>query len=126
MAQAFCAMPIDFDKEENSIKRSFALPSEPIKVGNDNLLRIIFAPDELTGLPRGDYAIFLSDKTTPEVRSYIQTNLLSEHVIDNIPSEKDSDILPFIREKNETREEYLSRIIEYTREDVKSRLELNQ
>ncbi len=42
------------------------------------ILGLIFAPDPLTGMPSSDISIYLSDKTNPQVRDYIQRFLMSE------------------------------------------------
>lgn len=122
MAQGFVSLPIDFDKEYKALERA-SLPSiEPIVLENDPLLKIIYGVNEDTGLPRGDYALYLSDKTSPEVRNYIQKNLLSENAVSTLSASNDNEILPFIRESYETRDEYVKRISDYVRKDLRGRL----
>lgn len=88
-------------------------PREPIK-GKDAILDTIFAVDPTTNLPKGDIAIYLSDKCNPQVREFIRLNLMAEH--GNMPAlpEKDSELLfDFIREKDETASDYARRMSQY-------------
>ena len=41
---------------------------------------IIFAVDPRTGLPSCDVAVFMSENTSPEIKQFIATNLMREHV----------------------------------------------
>lgn len=82
------------------------------KVDENPLLDVIYGVDENTKLPKGDIALYLSDRTTPEVRTFIQQNLMSD-----LPVEKGlpdgEDVTPFIREKGESAAEYGSRLAQY-------------
>lgn len=72
---------------------------------------MLFALDEKTRLPRGDMAVYLSDKTSPEVRAYIQQNILIPH--DGgvaIDAEHDSELFDFMRQNDESREDYIIRV----------------
>lgn len=42
------------------------------------ILGLIFAPDPLTGMPMSDISLYLSEKTNPQVRDYVQRFLMSE------------------------------------------------
>ena len=88
-------------------------PREAVK-GKDVILDTIFAVDPVTNLPKGDIAVYLSDKCNPQVREFIRLNLMAEH--GNMPAlpEKDSELLfDFIRDKNETASDYARRMSQY-------------
>ena len=88
-------------------------PREAVK-GKDVILDTIFAVDPVTNLPKGDIAVYLSDKCNPQVREFIRLNLMAEH--GNMPAlpEKDSELLfDFIREKDETASDYARRMSQY-------------
>ena len=95
-------------------------PDSNIKESNP-LLDLIFAPDE-RGCLNGDLSQFLSDKTNPQVREFIQSQLMIEN-----PDEKglslnadvinkmrgvvnDDDIARFSRNHGESPEQYAMRI----------------
>lgn len=42
------------------------------------ILGLIFAPSPLTGMPMSDISVYLSEKTNPQVRDYVQRFLMSE------------------------------------------------
>ena len=42
------------------------------------ILGVIFAPDPETGMPRSDIAIYMSEKTNPQVRDYINKFLMNQ------------------------------------------------
>lgn len=41
----------------------------------DEMVKLIYAPDPINGFPRGDLAFYLDSKTAPEVRQYIMDRL---------------------------------------------------
>lgn len=95
----------------------------------DDLLDLIYAVDERTGMPSGDLAIFTSENANPEIRAFIQQNLLNE-----VPSEKgklplpesvrnsfnskisDDDIASLSRNVGESTEEYAERLSNHVRD----------
>ena len=108
-----------------SVRNIETIPSNPRPqpdVKEDNpLLSLIFAPDE-RGCLNGDLSQFLSDKTNPQVREFIQSQLMIEN-----PDEKglslntdvinkmrgvvnDDDIARFSRNHGESPEQYAMRI----------------
>ena len=46
---------------------------------DDQLLQYIFGCDPVTGLPIGDLAIYLGDDANPEIKAYIEKNLLKDN-----------------------------------------------
>lgn len=88
----------------------------------DSLLDIIYSKDPITGLPRGDLSMFLSDKTNPQVRLFIEQNLLtarSENTPSVLPDDvvnqyrkvlTDDDIARYTRNHGESIEEYTKRM----------------
>lgn len=89
----------------------------------DELLDLIYGVDSVTGLPKGDLAQFLSDKTNPQLRQFIEANLMNENssnvdslhfgndVINKFRSViSDDDIVRFSRNHDETIEDYANRM----------------
>lgn len=58
---------------------------EPVRTSQDDLLDLIFAIDPITGFPSGSISQYLSDKTSDEVRDFIEKNILVD-----LPSQTDS------------------------------------
>lgn len=88
------------------------------------LLDYIYGINPETGLPNGDLAFYLGSDTRPEIRTFIEKNLLVDmsnlgkspldlptEVVNKMRSViTDDDIAHFSRNHGETREEYASRI----------------
>lgn len=88
------------------------------------LMDYIFGINPETGLPNGDLAFYLGKNTRPEIRTFIETNLMVDmsnigqspldlptEVVNKMRSTiTDDDIAQFSRNHDETREEYASRI----------------
>lgn len=79
---------------------------------SEPLLDVIFAPDPITLLPKGDIAVYLSKDTSAEVKSFIQANLMSEVIPDTPYIGEDDELFDFIRRPHETREAYAKRLNE--------------
>lgn len=90
---------------------------------NKQLLDYIFGKDPVSGHPSGDLSVYLGEKSNPEVKAFIQTNLMQPLIDDkgglNLSSDElnkirgtitDDDIAQFSRNHDETREEYADRI----------------
>ena len=90
------------------------------------LLALIYGVDETTGLPCGDISMYLSPKTNPEVRSFIEMNLMRDNSDGksqvSIPNEvlnqmrstiTDDDVARFSRGADESREDYALRVRNY-------------
>lgn len=103
----------------------FEIPwkSEPdVKSKKEELFDMIFSADPVTGVPQGDLAIYLGDKANPEIKAFIQNELLSERddladgvrmpdeVLNKFKSLSDDDVALFSRNHNESREEYANRL----------------
>lgn len=90
---------------------------------NITLLNLIYAPDEVTGLPKGDIAMFLNEKANAQVKEFISMNLMKENSDSSqglsFPQEyinkinkyvTDDDIAMYSRDANETPSEYAQRM----------------
>lgn len=96
-----------------------------VRQPDQTLLDLIFSSDPVTGLPQGDLAVFTGDNANPEVKLFIQQNLMNENPelngLSNLPTEvtnhfktlTDDDIATFSRNNNESREEYAYRLRAY-------------
>ena len=80
----------------------------------DSVLKQVYAPDPVSGLPTGDLSLYLSDKTNPEIKNFILHNLLNDVSAAAMPkaplSMSDSDILVLSRNPGESREAYANRM----------------
>lgn len=45
---------------------------------SDSLIRLIYAPDKTTRLPKGDLSFWVSDKVNPQIKEYILNHLLMD------------------------------------------------
>ena len=82
---------------------------------SNEVLKQIFALDPATGLPCNDEAVFLSEKTNPLIKQYIQTQLRqqdkpSSNSFDGITAD---DLEALTRNCDETRSEYAARVQKY-------------
>lgn len=89
---------------------------------DNTLLDLIFSVDPVSGLPQGDLAVFMGDNANPEIKLFIQQNLMNENPdingLENLPTDvtnkfrslSDDDIATFSRNNNESREEYAYRL----------------
>lgn len=84
---------------------------------NDELhqiLKEIFSVDPATGLPRGDIAYFLSKDGNPQVKAWLETNLLSPRSANGMqdPAKVSDDlIVEMSRKSDETTEGYATRLM---------------
>ena len=77
----------------------------------DALLSSIYSRDPESGLPTGDYTAFLGANTSPEVKAYIQNQLLTSHDLESgLPAESEDELFDYIRQKGESLEDYFARI----------------
>ena len=102
---------------------------------DSQLLDYIYALDPVTSLPCGDLAIYLGDRANPEIRYFIEMNLLQplapeagsdmpDEVVNKFRTLSDDDIAFFSRSKIETREEYADRLkLYFVQEKQKRRQE---
>lgn len=104
---------------------SLLVPKFDVKDKNKQVLDLIFGVDPNTGLPSGDLSQFVNDKVNPEVRLFIEQNLLipresnSGLSIDQDTVNKmnanltDDDIAKFSRNHGESKEDYALRLKDY-------------
>lgn len=81
---------------------------------DDVLFKVIYSLDPETGLPKGDLQMFLSVDTSPEVKDFIQKNLLrpsAEKPKDSGLSVDEMNALS--RHPGEQRDAYISRMNDY-------------
>lgn len=109
--------------QENLIP-SVEIGEKPDVLHSDSqLLDYIYSVDPVTSLPSGDLAIYLGDKANPEIRNFIEMNLLQENIDGKSPLSlpddvinkmkgviTDDDVAFFTRNHNESREEYADRL----------------
>lgn len=120
--------------QENLISTPAEVNIPDVVPSNNQLLDYIFGLDPVTQLPCGDLSIYLGDKANPEVRQFIELNLLQEvsdskgffsfpdEVVNKFKSTiTDDDIAAFSRNHNETREEYADRMKLYFLQEKKRR-----
>lgn len=94
-----------------------------VRKKDEDILDLIYSVSDADGLVHGDLAMFLSDKANPEVKSFIQANLMQENLSENsslsIPTSvqnamrgviNDDDIVNFSRHYTESKEDYLKRL----------------
>lgn len=105
-----------------SIQGNFPEEKEDVINSNEQLLNYIYGVDPATSLPCGDLAVYLGDKANPEIKYFIEQNLLNPisnaEGLSNLPIEvtnkfrelSDDDVANFARNHGESREEYADRI----------------
>ena len=106
-----------------------------VRNSDSQLLDYIYALDPVTSLPCGDLAIYLGDKANPEIRNFIEMNLLQpiapeagsnmpDEVVNKFRTLSDDDVAFFSRSKSESREEYADRLkLYFVQEKQKRRQE---
>lgn len=106
-----------------------------VRNSDSQLLDYIYALDPVTSLPCGDLAIYLGDKANPEIRNFIEMNLLQplapdggsnmpDDVVNKFRTLSDDDVAFFSRSKSESREEYADRLkLYFVQEKQKRRQE---
>lgn len=110
----------------NPVEGVIINPIPDVVEKNKQLLDSIYSINPTTGLPSGDLAIYLSDKANPEIKSFIETQIL--HSLDvnsdglSMPNQiinsmkrviGDDDIAFFSRAHDEQPEEYAERLTNY-------------
>lgn len=84
----------------------------------DNILAEIFAPDPLTGAPKGDIVYYLSPDGNPMIKQWLENNLLSPRGVKSSNGQYDDDtIAEYSRNADESVDAYRSRIIGYIDEN---------
>ena len=107
--------------------------SEDVHDPNQALLDLIFGINPATGLPEGDLSVYLGDKANPEIRNFIESQLLKErsdvHGLSGLSTEvtnkfrdlSDDDVAFFSRNHGESRQEYADRLRLYFAEERERR-----
>lgn len=78
-----------------------------------NILREIYSVDERSGFPKGDLAYYLSPDGNPQIKNWIETNLLRPRSIatsTSIENVSDDMIAEYAKKKGETADEYRDRL----------------
>lgn len=103
---------------------------------NQQLLDLIFTNDPVTGMPTGDLALFTNEKANPEIKRFIELNLLHENAEVgsslNLPDDiankfrgtiNDDDIAQFSRNHDESREDYANRMRQWFVDEKRKRMD---
>lgn len=103
---------------------------------NQQLLDLIFMNDPVTGMPTGDLAVFTNEKANPEIKRFIELNLLHENpdvgsslnLPDDISNKyrgtiTDDDIALFSRNHDESREDYANRMRQWFVDEKRKRMD---
>lgn len=94
------------------------VPDEVQKNELDNMLSEIFAPDPLTGAPKGDIAYYLSPDGNPMIKQWLENNLLAPRGVKSSNGQYDDDtIAEYSRNADESVDAYRERIIGYIDEN---------
>ena len=90
----------------------------------ESLFDKIFSVDPVTGLPCGDVAVFMSQNTSPEVKMFIQSQLMTDFSSvsenKNYDGISDDDIAAFGRGKDESLSSYRHRIVDFVKSQQSS------
>lgn len=113
---------IDYDARIAQIEAGLQAlpPAEPVEFQNsafDEIVRIVYQPDERTGLPTGDLTYFVSDSVNPEIKQFILNNImLDTSSAANVPIPKGMDeglAFDLMRQPNEELNSYRNRLNDY-------------
>lgn len=80
----------------------------------DQILKEIFSVDPVSGTPMGDIAYFLSKDGNPQVKAWLESNLLSPRAVNGMqdPAKVSDDlIVEMSRKSDESTEGYASRLM---------------
>lgn len=108
---AFC-QAIDVDQRSDYTVPEYVMSDSDLQ----NVLNEIFSVDPDTGFPRGDIAYFLSKDGNPQVKAWLESNLLSPRAKQsgtNIDGVTDDFIAEFARNDGESVVDYASRLRGY-------------
>lgn len=70
--------------------KTFYKFKEVHSVEDDGILKVIFAPDPITGKPRSDLALVFNKSVDPEISQYIKTHLMQARKRDALASDPDT------------------------------------
>lgn len=110
---------VDIDKLESLCYVPNVDDSERPQREVDQLLKAVFARNPHTHLPANDYAKYLDSKTSPEIRTYIASQLLTSHPAPvDVPEGIDEDtLIEFTRRSDEDKYAYIERLQSYISKD---------
>ena len=101
------------------VTEDFYIETSPVAERPESLLDVIYACDPITNLPSGDYVMYLGKDTSPEVRQFIQSQLLTELPKGIAVPEDQQDVLfDYVRQQNEPLRDYVARITEFEKKRV--------
>lgn len=109
-----------FNFHTKEVTRSY-LPVLERPKSNDKALKLIFAPNPVTGWPSSSLAVYMNPRTAPEVKQWIENNLGS--IDRSAPSGTDDDTaMACIKERNLQYGEELNVYRKQLGEFIKSRM----
>lgn len=120
---------LDYDARFEEIESQGALPCgnqlEKFEVKEspvDSLLKIIYSPDPVTGLPTGDLSYYVSDSVNPDIKAFVLQNLMfdTSNVANvKVPDGIDAELaFALQRGHDEDSESYASRIKDYMDKNI--------
>lgn len=86
---------------------------KPFESNLDDIIREIFSVDPISGFPKGDIQYYLSKDGNPDVKRWIENNLLTPRVVSGQSTPEgvtDDMIAEMSRQRDESVEEYSSRL----------------
>lgn len=86
---------------------------KPSESNLDDIIREIFSVDPVSGLPKGDIQYYLSKDGNPDVKRWIENNLLTPRVVSGQSTPEgvtDDMIAEMSRQRDESVEAYSSRL----------------
>lgn len=99
--------------------------TEPfIESSEDSLLKGIYVPDSITGLPQSDISVFMSKNTSPEVREFIRQQVMSPNGVSpdasvQYSSLDDDVIVQLTRNQSESLDDYRNRVVSFVNDIAK-------
>lgn len=85
----------------------------PVEDDFQRILREIYSVDELTGLPKGDLAYYLSPDGNPQVKAWLESNLLKPRAVKqgtSIEGVTDDMLAEFVKGRDESVDAYRERL----------------
>ena len=79
----------------------------------DRILKAIYSVDEKSGLPQGDLAFYLSPDGNPQIKSWLENNLLKPRAAargTSVEGVTDDMIAEYAKGSNESAEDYSARL----------------
>lgn len=108
------------------------IPDAPLPEFDDTplglMLKEIFQVDPVSGFPRGDIQYYLSSEGNPQIKQWLENNLLKPRMITNgssIEGVTDDMIAEFSRKIGESVDSYRTRLLSIYDDAKKQMLELN-